>query len=131
MKNIFQAFARYNRGVNETLMELLNNLPEGQIMAETKAFFHSIYETFVHNVTTDLIWLRRYEKIYPDIKCLKNNEFLSRDEVTMRKDFAKDYRAAFETRKKADSLIEEFIHEINEQDFIREIQYRNFKGENI
>ena len=25
MKNIFQAFARYNRGVNETLMELLNN----------------------------------------------------------------------------------------------------------
>ena len=131
MKNIFQALALYNKSVNETLMGLLKGLSKDQIMMETKAFFHSIYETFVHTVTTDLIWLRRYEKIYPDIKCLKSNELLSLDDVSMRKEFGKDYRAAFEIRKRADALIEEFIHEINEQNFIRAIQYKNYKGEHV
>ena len=85
MRNIFQTLAMYNRSVNQSMMDLLGGLSKEQVMMDTKAFFHSIFETFMHNVTTDLIWLRRFEGIYPNIKCLKGNALLSLEDRQIRK----------------------------------------------
>ncbi len=131
MRNVFQTLAMYNRSVNEGMMDLLGGLSKEQIMADTKAFFHSIFETFMHNVTTDLIWLRRFREIYPNIKCLKGNAILSLDDRQIRIRIDDDLRNIFELRKQIDALIEEFIHEINDQDFIRGVQYKNIRGEQM
>ncbi len=131
MRNIFQTLAMYNRSVNQSVMDLLGGLQNEQVMADTKAFFHSIFGTFMHNVTTDLIWLRRFESIYPDMKCLKGNSLLSLDDQQIRKKAEEDHRNIFGIRMQIDTLIEEFIHEINDQDFIRAIQYKNFRGEQM
>ncbi|MBP7735672.1 MAG: DinB family protein [Spirochaetes bacterium] len=131
MRNIFHTLAMYNRSVNEAMMELLNGLSREQIMADTKAFFHSIFETFMHNIATDLVWLRRFQAIYPDTKCLKDNALLSLDDHQIREKTKGDLRYIFELRKQVDALIEEFIHEINDQDFIRGIQYKNIRGEQM
>ncbi len=131
MRNIFQTLAMYNRSVNQNVMDLLGGLPKEQVMKDTGAFFHSIYETFMHNLTTDLIWLRRFERIYPGIKCLNGNAFLALEDQQIRKNAEGDFWNIFEIRKHIDALIEEFIHEINDQDFIRAIQYKSYKGEQM
>jgi uncharacterized damage-inducible protein DinB len=131
MRNIFQTLAMYNRSVNQSVMDLLGKLSKEQVLMDTKAFFHSIFETFMHNVTTDLVWLKRFEGIYPNIKCLKGNTLLSLDDQQIRKKVEGDHRNIFEIRTQIDALIEEFIHEINDQDFIRVIQYKNIRGEQM
>ncbi len=131
MRNIFQTLAMYNRSVNRSVMDLLGGLSKEQVMMDTKAFFHSIFETFMHNVTTDLIWLRRFQAIYPNIKCLKENALLALEDQHIREEIEGDHRRIFEIRDQIDTLIEEFIHEINDQDFIRAIQYKNIRGEQM
>ncbi|OHD62785.1 MAG: hypothetical protein A2176_14915 [Spirochaetes bacterium RBG_13_51_14] len=131
MKNIFQSLALYNRSVNASLMELLKGLTKEQMIMETKAFFHSVFETFMHSVTTDCIWLRRFEKHQPELKCLQGNALLAADDRTIRKEIDDDYRKVFDIRKELDGLIESFMHEMNDQDFIRAMQYRNYKGEEV
>ncbi|HOT44225.1 MAG TPA: DinB family protein [Spirochaetota bacterium] len=131
MRNIFQTLAMYNRSVNQHVMDLLGGLSRDQVMTDMKAFFHSLFETFMHNLNTDLIWLRRFEGIYPNIKCLRGNAFLALDDGQIRKNAESDFRNIFEIRKRLDALIEEFIHEINDRDFIRAIQYKNIRGEQM
>lgn len=131
MRNIFKTLAMYNRSVNQSMMDLLGGMTDEQVKADMKAFFHSIFETFMHTLNTDLVWLRRFEVIYPDLKCLKGNAFLALEDRQIRKNAEGSFRNLFETRKHIDALIEEFIHEINDQDFIRAIQYTNIRGEHM
>lgn len=128
MKNIFQTLAMYNRSVNQSMIDLLGPMPREQVMMDTKAFFHSIFETFMHNLNTDLVWLRRFEGIYPNIKCLRGNAILALEDRQIRKNAEGDFRNIFEIRRHIDALIEEFIHEITDQDLIRAIQYKNIRG---
>jgi len=129
MKPIFQALAKYNRTVNDELIGILAKLPKVKLMMETKAFYHTIFETLTHILTSDRAWLSRFEKAFPACACFKNNEVTGLDEAAIRRKISEDYAALFDVRRKADDLLERFVNEIGESEYTVSFKYRNYKGE--
>ena len=77
MKMIFLAMAKYNGGVNQSIIELLEPLKKEQIMMETKAYYPSIFATLLHIFITDINWLRRYRGVFNENDSLATaNSFL-------------------------------------------------------
>ena len=131
MKNLFQAFARYNGSVNQSITELLEPLRKDQIMMATKAYYPSIFATCLHNFISDLNWLRRYRDALKENRALNNSELLSLEEKSLRAEFEADYKKYFQYRKQIDEVIIQFADELEEPRMDSTIQYKNYKGEEI
>jgi uncharacterized damage-inducible protein DinB len=131
MKNIFQAFARYNGSVNQSIIELLEPLKKEQIMMGTKAYYPSIFETLLHNFIGDLNWLKRYRDAFKENKALSHNELVSLEEKSLRKEFESDYTKLFQYRKQADDVIVQFVNEMDENKMNSVFKYKNYKGEDV
>ena len=131
MKTIFQAFARYNGSVNQSLLELTEPLRKDQIMMETKAYYPSIFETLFHNLIADLNWLRRYRDALKGDKPLSDPKLLSLEEKDLRKELESDYTKLFKYRKGVDELIIQFVNGLDENQLGSIIKYKNYKGETI
>ena len=130
MKTLFQAFARYNGSVNGSILELVEPLSKEQIMMETKAYYPSIFETLLHNFIADLNWLKRYRDAFKENKGLDNN-LISMDDKSFRKEFESDYRKFFQYRRQMDDVIIQFVDELDESRLDSVIKYKNYKGEVI
>ena len=131
MKNLFQAFAKYNESVNQSIMELLKPLKKEQIMMKTKAYYPSIFETLLHNLIADLNWLRRYRDALKENKSLNSGKPLSLEEKGLRLEFESDYTTFFQYRKQVDELMIQFVNELDESKMHLVIKYKNYKGEEI
>ena len=131
MKQIMCGYAAYNRSVNESVREILAALPEDQIKFETMAFFHSIYETYLHLVINDIIWLKRLGAVFADSAILKKNRDILIDDAALRKQLEGDYARVFEFRKKLDAAIERFVEEIPGGDLEKPLRFKNFYGNNV
>ena len=129
MKTIFQAFARYNGSVNQSVAELLEPLEKEQIMMETKAYYPSIFATCLHNFISDLNWLRRYRDALKENTALNSGKPLSLEEKSLRGEFESDYKRYFQYRKQVDELIIQFVNELDEYQMNSAIWYKNYKGE--
>ena len=131
MKNIFQAFAKYNGSVNRTIIELLEPLKKDQVMMKTKAFYPSIFETLLHIFIADLNWLKRFRDAIRENNVLSHSKLVSLDEKSLRKEFESDYTKLFQYRKQADDVINQFVNEIEDNKLNAVIKYKNYKGEDI
>ena len=131
MKTIFQAFAKYNGSVNQSVLELLKPLKKEQIMMETKAYYPSIFETLLHNMIADLNWLKRYRDVFKENKALSNSKLVSLEEKSLRKEFESDYTKLYQYRKQADDVIIQFVNEMDESKLNSVIKYKNYKGEDV
>jgi len=131
MKNLFQAFAKYNESVNQSIMELLKPLKKEQIMMKTKAYYPSIFETLLHNLIADLNWLRRYRDALKENKALNTGKPLSLEEKGLRVEFESDYTKFFQYRRQVDELMIRFVHELDESKMNLVLKYKNYKGEEI
>ena len=131
MKIIFQAFAKYNGSVNQSVLELLKPLKKEQIMMETKAYYPSIFETLLHNMIADLNWLKRYRDVFKENKALSNSKLVSLEEKSLRKEFESDYTKLYQYRKQADDVIIQFVNEMDESKLNSVIKYKNYKGEDV
>ena len=131
MKNLFQAFAKYNESVNQSIMELLKPLKKEQIMMKTKAYYPSIFETLLHNLIADLNWLRRYRDALKENKALNNGKPLSLEEKGLRLEFDSDYTKFFQYRRQVDELMIRFVDELDESKMGLVMRYKNYKGEEI
>ena len=131
MKNLFQALAKYNESVNQSIMELLKPLKKEQVMMETKAYYPSIFATLLHNLIADLNWLRRYRDALKENKALNNGKLLSFEEKSLRLEFESDHTKFFPYRKQVDELMIQFVNELDESKMHLVIKYKNYKGEEI
>ena len=131
MKTIFQAFAKYNQSVNVSILELVEPLTQEKIMAKTKAFFPSIYDTMNHNFLSDLFWLKRFGDGFPNIKALSSQDLLSLDFKSLRKELEEDYTKLFQYRKQTDEAILQFVEEMDATKLSSVFKYKNFKGEDM
>jgi uncharacterized damage-inducible protein DinB len=75
--DLFAAFARYNRWMNEKLYGLAAALPDEERKRDRGAFFKSIHGTFNHLLVADRVWLSRFNGVAapqgfmaPDIRTL-------------------------------------------------------------
>ncbi len=114
MKSVFQALAKYNSSVNQSIIELIEPLSEEKIMTKTKAFFPSIFETMLHLFSSDLFWLKRFRDVFKESNALTVSKLVSLDGKNLRKKFETDYTKLFQQRKQADNVILQFIEEIDE-----------------
>jgi uncharacterized damage-inducible protein DinB len=131
MKTIFQALAKYNGSVNQSVLELLEPLEKEKIMMKTKAYYPSIFDTFLHIFIADLNWLKRYRGVFKESEALSNSKLVSLEEKSLRKEFESDYTKLFQYRKQADDVITQFINEIDENKLNSVIKYKNYKGEDV
>jgi uncharacterized damage-inducible protein DinB len=131
MKTLFQAFAKYNGAVNQSIIELIEPLKKDQIMVATKAFYPSIFETLLHNLVADVNWLKRYKDVFTENKALRESPLMSADVKALRAELESDYTKLFSYRKRADGLFVRFTDEIDEGRFNAVIRYKNYKGEDV
>jgi uncharacterized damage-inducible protein DinB len=131
MKLVFQALARYNGSVNRSIIELIEPLSKDKIMAKSKAYFPSIFETFVHLFLSDLFWLKRFREVFIESNALSVSRLVSLDGKNLRKKFESDYTKLFQRRRQADEVIGQFIEELHEGVLNSVITYKNFKGEEM
>jgi uncharacterized damage-inducible protein DinB len=128
MKNVFQAFAKYNGSVNQSIIELLKPLDKEKIMMKTKAYYPSIFETLIHNLFADLNWLKRYGGVFRESKAL-NHRITSSDQKALRQELESDPTKLFQYRKEADEVIVRFVDELEGSKLNSVIRYKNYKGE--
>lgn len=131
MKTLFQAFARYNRGVNQSIIELIEPLKKEQVMMKSRAYYPSIFETLLHNLVADLNWLRRYRDVLRENKPLNSSNLLSLEEKGLRAEFESEYRTFFQYRRQVDELMVQFVNELDEGKMDLILRYKNYKGEAI
>lgn len=131
MKQIFQALARYNRRVNEEVMDLLRGLPETQLITETGSHYHSVYGAFIHIMFSDITWISRYQTAFPGYFHKKEALVPVLDEAAMEEEFRGDQLKAFAIRAEADAMLEDFINEVDDTILRGGLTYRNYKGVEI
>ena len=131
MKEVFQALAKYNGSVNQSITELLEPLEKEKIMMKTKAYYPSLFETSLHTLMGDVSWLRRFKGAFKESKALSNEKIFSLDEKGLRKELESDYKKLFQYRKQIDDIILLFANELNEGQLNTVIKYKNYKGEEI
>jgi uncharacterized damage-inducible protein DinB len=130
MKNIFQACAKYNQSVDLLILELVEPLTQEKVMAKTKAFFPSIFETMNHNFLSDLFWLKRFYEGFKDSKAL-SNEVVTLDFRGLRTELEGDYKKLFQYRTQVDEVILQLIEEWDENTLNSVFKYKTFKGEEM
>jgi len=131
MKTVFQALAKYNSSVNQSIIELIEPLSEEKIMTKTKAFFPSIFETLLHLFFSDLFWLKRFREVFIDSNALMVSKLVPLDGKNLRRKFETDYTKLFQRRRQADEVILQFIEELDEATLSSVITYKNFKGDEV
>lgn len=129
MKEIFQALARYNRSVNQSILELVEPLGEEQLKQKTKAYFSTLFDTLFHLLVGDLYWLSRFREFMPESQALAGHPLITVDLKGLRKRYDPDYRMLFQDRRALDDIILQLIDEIEESRLSATVQYTNFKGE--
>jgi len=131
MKTIFQALAKYNSSVDQSVIEIISALSKEQIMTKTKAFFPSIYETSFHVFFSDLFWLKRFKDGFKESNALTGSKLVALDGKSLRKEIEADYTKLFEYWKQIDKVILQFIEELDENQLNLTFKYKNFKGEDM
>lgn len=129
MKEIFQALARYNRGVNETILALIEPLGEEPIRQKSKAYFPTLFDTLFHLLSADLYWLSRFQEFLPESRALLSHPLVQVDLRELRKRYDPDYRKLFQDRRDTDETLVQLIEEIEEPRFHSTVKYKTFKGE--
>ena len=112
--------------MNQNILNAVRHVPHEELFADKGAFFGSIFGTLVHIFVADSIWFRRFEKFdnghllndftqFPKAKSLDDAIF-------------HDFNSYANAREKLDGLIIQFIENLQDDDFSKELSYKNMKG---
>jgi len=94
LQSQYEAYARYNRWMNERLYALAAGLDDETRKRDLGAFFGSIHRTFNHILLGDRVWLGRFgvreplvvtslrDELYADFADLRRERAKSDDEIT-------------------------------------------------
>ena len=58
---LYQAFARYNRAMNDAVYAVCADIPDAERKADRGAFFKSVHGTLNHLMFGDHAWMNRYD----------------------------------------------------------------------
>jgi uncharacterized damage-inducible protein DinB len=129
MKTIFQAYARYNKNVNQDIISILKTVPQKKLAQRFKTFFPTIYDMLFHILLSDINWIKRFKTLFGTYESIKMSKMGSYDETRLKEELKGDYENLFELRGKMDEEMENFIKELKEDDYTRILQYKTYKGE--
>lgn len=127
MKEVIVAFAKYNRGANLNLVETLGKAGAEVLTKETGTYYQTVLGTIQHCFWYEVSWLKRYKALgdYPALQAAVLDEDVDRLKAMVGDDFAK--LAAL--MKEIDSLYVSFVEELKDEDLMKPIRFKNYKGE--
>lgn len=89
--DIYRRYARYNRAMNQQLLDACSTLQHGQLSQSCGLYFDSLLGTWNHLLVTDIYWLNRLSAIFPILEELRDlptpatfNTQLAHDLTTLR-----------------------------------------------
>jgi uncharacterized damage-inducible protein DinB len=129
MKTVFQAYARYNKNVDQDIIGILKTVPEKKLTKSFKTFFPTIYDMLFHVLLSDINWMKRFKTLFGTYESLKMSKMGSYDETKLEEELKGDYEKLFELRRKMDEEMGNFIEELKEDDYSRILRYKTYKGE--
>ena len=130
MRDHFQLMADYNRWMNGNLHRAAGALPAEALDAPRGAFFGSILGTLNHLVVADTVWLKRFGGEGRD-----THWTALQAEAGMPMPPALDARPCadlaqwWDTRRKLDAVIVEWIGQLADAELGQVLQYRNMRGD--
>lgn len=129
MKTVFQAYARYNKNVNQDIIGIVQALPQETVMQKFKTYYPTVYDTLVHILRADIFYLKRFKTLFGAYDSLKNSTMVSYDKTRLEEELKPDYTKLFELLKTVDEEIAAFVTALQDVDFTKVVHYKNFKGE--
>jgi uncharacterized damage-inducible protein DinB len=129
MKTVFQSYARYNKNVNQDMMNILKTVPQKKLTQKFKTYYPTIYDTLFHILLSDISWIKRFEIQFGTYDSLKMTKMGSYDEAKLKEELKRDHKKLFELRETVDGKIENFVKELRDDDYTKVLRYKNYKGE--
>jgi uncharacterized damage-inducible protein DinB len=129
MKTVFRAYARYNKNVNQDVINIVRTVPQKELAQRFKTYYPTIYEMLFHILLSDINWIKRFKAQFGPYESLKATKEGSYDETKLKEELKGDYRKLFELRAEVDEEIENFVKELKDDDYTKVLKYKNYKGE--
>ena len=112
---LYQAFAQYNRKMNERVYEICSKIPDEERKQDRGAFFKSIHSTLNHLIFGDRAWMNRLaDKEYP------LGEIGS--------DFFDSFDVMDEARRDLDADICQWVEELTEEWLLSDLEWTTLMG---
>ena len=130
MRDHFQLMADYNRWMNGNLHRAAAALPADALDAPRGAFFGSILGTLNHLVVADTVWLKRFggegrDAYWTALQAVAGMPMPPALDARPCADLAQWW----DTRRKLDAVIVEWIGQLADADLDQVLQYRNMRGD--
>ena len=68
MKELFQLLSKYNAQANAEMIGILEHLTAKQIATDVHSFYGSILGLLNHILVSDVLWLKRFRKQFPELE---------------------------------------------------------------
>jgi len=130
MKELFQLLSKYNAQANAEMMGVLEKVPAGQITKDVKSFYGSIIGLLNHILVSDVMWLKRFRKQYPELAVI--NPKLPTFRMEGWKDIVWQSLAALKPiRTAADEALQQACDLLMEKQYASVIEYKNWDGKMV
>jgi uncharacterized damage-inducible protein DinB len=132
MKELFELYATYNKKANDSMINILKQMPEENIKKDMGTYFKSIFGTLEHNIQSNIMWFRRTNRLFQQkYICISSHEIIKLPDSDIKKRIDAEYKYIFGIKRQLDDLFEQYVKELNEEDFDKRLRYKNMKGEEL
>lgn len=128
MKTVFQAFARYNKNVNQDMLKFVTPLSKEQLFQDLKTYHSSVYAVVKHILLSDLNWLRRFKAWFTGSAALADPVLEGIDGDAIKMELEADHTRLFHYREEFDGIILNFTDELEEDELDTVVGYKDMKG---
>jgi uncharacterized damage-inducible protein DinB len=126
LKDNFHLLARYNQWMNHKVYQLAAELSDETLRQHRGAFFGSVAGTLNHILVADLIWLNRFQQLFPDaLPQLKHYP----KPTALNQQLYTDFQQQWQSRTSLDQLLTDFCAGLDEAALQQVLIYNNMKGE--
>jgi uncharacterized damage-inducible protein DinB len=132
MKEIFELYAFYNKKANDSMIDIMEKIPEDALRKDMGTFYKSILKTFMHMIWANIMWLKRTNGLFQNkYACITDSEIMKISDTDIKDQVKVDYKYAFKIKNQLDDLFEKYVDELNNDDFNKKLRYKNIKGEEM
>jgi uncharacterized damage-inducible protein DinB len=129
MKTILQALAAYKMDVDESVLGLVEKLGEDKMLAQSGAYFPTVYDQLKHIFGSDVNWIKRMKSSFPRSPALSTCRFADFDIQTLKAPFAEAGARLFADMRELDRSVFAFVSELDDASLAAAVSYKNYKGE--
>jgi uncharacterized damage-inducible protein DinB len=123
----YSRYARYNRWINQQLLDACEQLSAEQLQEDCGLFFGSVLGSWNHLLVTDLLWAKRMSVIFPILSELKSLP----SPTTLRDTLVPDLPALRTMRTQIDDVLLRWCDLLRADDATDVVTYTNTRGEEM